>query len=1036
MKKTLVVLAMLFSIILLTSCKKEEIPDAIFSGVVDVEIAVGQEYTSLEGITAKDSDGTDLTNDIDVDGVLNVNRAGDYEITYRVTGKNGNMVTATRKIVVVANARIIGPENIKTNIEVNTAFNPLEGVTATDVDETDLSADIIVESSIINEDGSVDTSTPGIYEIIYKVKGKSGKEVSVSINLTIYERKDATISFIGTTEEEPLTYNLTLGTSLKYKLIASAVDYDNQSLEFTSITYDSSLEELFTEENFTPTEAGNYEITYKVTGKSGNEVTVVLNVNVIKQGLIINETYIPVYAQHINGGKPADAISIYTELIGIGEYGMLVIVDSHGYIKMVRDPFGTEYNLDNPIKAGTPEVDRGIANNVDWQAKDVLKGLLGPQGTDGGIPEGGFAIYFSNGTTKIARSLGLKVAREIGLKVEVVGLDIPNFNNNLSNDDVVFEGIEDIIVYSDGQFDPSEGVLAKETDGTAVNFEVAFNNVDLTKPALGITDYKDPSYADGYYAVVYKATGANGYTVYQTRRVTVLPAVKDATISGAIDISISAGTPFDSMEGISALDYDGTDLTANIILDGTVDINNPGIYTLTYKVVGKTNNEVIVTRTITVTGDARIIIDNDKELTVYQNHAYDLLAKVSAFDADDTTLTDQITVSGTNIIDGIFNTNEIGTYEVVYTVKGSNGNAVSKTIEVSVIEIPDASLVLNTGLTHSMTVGDSLDLYANATSIDYDSSSITEINVSPDESAVAFVIENIFKPTVAGTYEILYSITGANGKVVSKTLVITVSESGIIVNGEFISILPENINNDLKPKTSALIYTELKGMGEFGVLTIVDAHGRIIFTRDAYGEQIDINNPLKAGTPTNLQGIPNFKNYDQFTGGLWTEWTKGGADSFEGILGPQGTEGGIPEGGFAIFFPNDTSKVIRPFGLNNAREFGAVVEVVNLSIPGFNPELSATDARILGAEDIEIDAESTFDPLSGISGVDSNGDSLDVEVVYNDVNPSLAVIDGVSRVINTEEGRRAYAQGWYRVVYKVTGANGYSVHVTRRVTVR
>ena len=46
------------------------------------------------------------------------------------------------------------------------------------------------------------------------------------------------------------------------------------------------------------------------------------------------------------------------------------------------------------------------------------------------------------------------------------------------------------------------------------------------------------------------------------------------------------------------------------------------------------------------------------------------------------------------------------------------------------------------------------------------------------------------------------------------------------------------------------------------------------------------------------------------------------------------------------------------------------------------------------------------------------------------------IIPGQARVVNTQEGRDLYQQGWWSVVYSVTGSNGYEVHMTRRINVR
>jgi hypothetical protein len=374
-------------------------------------------------------------------------------------------------------------------------------------------------------------------------------------------------------------------------------------------------------------------------------------------------------------------------------------------------------------------------------------------------------------------------------------------------------------------------------------------------------------------------------------------------------------------------------------------------------------------------------------------------------------------------------------------VVGESGITVTLELLLEVKEVPNATLTLLSGATRNLFVSQTFDLVQNASAKDYNNQAITAITMEYDSAYDAAITNGVFAPTAEGSYTFVYQVTGVNGVLVEKTVVITVVAAGFTIDGFAIPLTQNDVNRptaDGKPSNSITIYTELFGMGEFGVLVIVDSHGRVVLTRDAFGEQNDINSPLKRGNPvfpTNLSGLPNFKTYDIYTGGLWTTWTKGGADTFEGLLGPQGTPGGIPTGGFAIYFQNGTTS--RPLGLTHARKFAAVVELYNLVVPNFNPALKDTDARIVGANDIEINVGDTFDPLAGVAGFDSDNTPLTVSVVFNSVNTALGVITPQpARIINTVIGRDNYAQGWYSVVYSVTGANGYQVHVTRRVVVR
>lgn len=1044
MKKTILGLFILLVTLSLAACDQTVpdpvINDATISGVSDVSVALGNSFDRMAGVSAVDHDGSDLTTDIIVSGIVNVNRAGTYEVTYKVTGESGNEVSATRTITVIANASIIGPELLPTMIEVNTPFDPLEGVTAKDIDETDLTAEIVVTGTIINNAYQADTSVPGTYEITYTVTGSSGKPVEVKITITIYDLDDAKVTFTGTSQAEPTTYYLSAGFQLDLAMVATARDYDNEIIQIDAIEYPETMNSFVINNVFKPIEEGTYEIVYKATGKNGNQSETILTIVVSKQGLEIDGTFIPVLQQNINNdGKPWNSVLVYTELKGKGEYGVVVIVDAHGKIILTRDAFGTQFDLNNPIKQGTPEQIRGIANNVGWVAADNFQGLLGPQGTEGGIPEGGFAIFFSRdnltGTTHPIRLLGLLYAREYGLEVKVINLNIPNFNP--PTDDAKILGAEDITIYSDATFDPLEGITGKDFNGTDLVVSVVFNNVDLTRPALNVLSQTAEGFADGYYAIVYEVTGSNGYKVHVTRRVTVLPAMVDAVFTGVSNKSLAVGETFDPMDSVSAIDYDGTSLTESIILEGEVDITTAGVYTLTYKVTGGNGNEVVVTRTITVAADARFVVGEDRVVSIFKDEAFLPFAHIEAFDHDDENLTNLIVLESELYHDNTFDTSTPGTYTLVYKVTGESGVVVELELTLEIKAIPNVNLILETGVAKNLFVTQQLNLVTNASATEYNGTAVLSITLEYDELYNAVISEGVFMPTEAGEYTFTYRVTGMNGEEVSKSLVITVATSGIMVDGVSIPLTEADINRGGKDQNNITIYTALAGMGEFGVLAIVDNHGRIIKTRDAFGEQIDVNNPIKSGNPafpTNLSGLPNFKTYDPFTGSLWTTWTKGGADTFEGFLGAQGENPeGIPTGGFAIYFTNGT---FRALGLNVAREYAAKVEVFNLVIPNYNPALNANDATFTGIEDIEISEGATFDPLEGVQAFDHDGTPLIVSVVFTNVDTSKPIIPGAVRVVNTQIGRDNYAQGWYSVVYSATGSNGYEVHVTRRVNVR
>jgi len=77
---------------------------ASISGATEVTITVGDTFNHLEGVTATDTATGDITSSITVDGLttLDTNQAGNYTLTYKVMGSDGNEVTVTRLVIVLS----------------------------------------------------------------------------------------------------------------------------------------------------------------------------------------------------------------------------------------------------------------------------------------------------------------------------------------------------------------------------------------------------------------------------------------------------------------------------------------------------------------------------------------------------------------------------------------------------------------------------------------------------------------------------------------------------------------------------------------------------------------------------------------------------------------------------------------------------------------------------------------------------------------------------------------------------------------------
>ncbi len=110
MKKFLGFLLIAVFAVGLASCEKDpEDPidpittnTASISGVTEATVTVGDTFDALFGVTATDTVSGDITSSITVTGTVNLNNAGNYTLTYKVTGSDGNEITVTRTIIVLS----------------------------------------------------------------------------------------------------------------------------------------------------------------------------------------------------------------------------------------------------------------------------------------------------------------------------------------------------------------------------------------------------------------------------------------------------------------------------------------------------------------------------------------------------------------------------------------------------------------------------------------------------------------------------------------------------------------------------------------------------------------------------------------------------------------------------------------------------------------------------------------------------------------------------------------------------------------------
>jgi len=157
--------------------------------------------------------------------------------------------------------------------------------------------------------------------------------------------------------------------------------------------------------------------------------------------------------------------------------------------------------------------------------------------------------------------------------------------------------------------------------------------------------------------------------------------VTDATLpvlQGATDVTIEAGTLFDTKRNVTATDETDGDLTKSILIAGAVDSKKPGLYSLTYSVKDRAGNEAKMIRRVTVKDTIKPLLSGVTNQSINLNSTFDPKKGITAKDNIDGDVTKSIQVSGS------VNLKKIGTYTLTYKVADRSGNTTTLIREITV----------------------------------------------------------------------------------------------------------------------------------------------------------------------------------------------------------------------------------------------------------------------------------------------------------------------------------------------------------------
>jgi len=184
MKKILTLLTLAFIVVALAGCAEQRDAAPELTGYqASVSIDPGDAYDPLDGVTASDREDGDLTSSIVVDGYEDGdnNVSGTYTIVLSVEDSAGNRVEATILLTVAGAVPTLSGINANPVYYIGAgSYSPLDGVTATDAVDGDITTDIEVL-------GVYDLTTAGTYTFRVRVENSTGGRATETVVLRVVD---------------------------------------------------------------------------------------------------------------------------------------------------------------------------------------------------------------------------------------------------------------------------------------------------------------------------------------------------------------------------------------------------------------------------------------------------------------------------------------------------------------------------------------------------------------------------------------------------------------------------------------------------------------------------------------------------------------------------------------------------------------------------------------------------------------------------------------------------------------------------------
>jgi|GEM_PF-5527459 len=304
---------------------------------------------------------------------------------------------------------------------------------------------------------------------------------------------------------------------------------------------------------------------------------------------------------------------------------------------------------------------------------------------------------------------------------------------------------------------------------------------DITSEIEVVTDLN--TNVLGVYTVTYTVYNAEESVATATRTIIIINAPTPVITIDPKTVTITKGSYYDPLTGVTATDYIDGDITSEIVTEAeTIDVYTVGTYTATYTVTNSSGITSTDTRTIIVDHAAPVITMIPETISVMQGISFDIRMGVSAIDVIDGDITSAI-ITGSNV-----DINTVGIYTVTYTVTNTSRKTTIATRTVNVTAIPPPPLLIDANknkhpfidqIANNNTAKNNY-LLGLIKATDFQNNNISSNVIVTDDGG--------FNPSAIGNYTISYQVTDINSRTSILTLTVTVWNFVKISNGQYFGL--------------------------------------------------------------------------------------------------------------------------------------------------------------------------------------------------------------------------------------------------------